>query len=76
MKARRGNDRAVVTEDMAIASEDEIWWRERFFFLLDGERAGGGASEDWRDLKRQGVKIEETVIVLDSKLRFYFNPLK
>jgi hypothetical protein len=60
MKARRGNDRAVVTEDMAIASEDEIWWRERFFFLLDGERAGGGGewrlkrleetgSEDWRD---------------------------
>jgi len=75
MKARRGNDRAVVTEDMAIASEDEIWWRERFFFLLDGE-SGGGGSEDWRDLKRQGVKIEETVIVLDSKLRFYFNPLK
>jgi hypothetical protein len=34
----------------------------RFFFLSDGERGG--------------VKIEETVIVLDSKLRFYFNPLK
>jgi len=37
MKARRGNDRAVVAEDMTIAGEDEIW---RFFFLSDGERGG------------------------------------
>jgi hypothetical protein len=31
---------------------------------------------DFFSFQRQGVKIEETVIVLDSKLRFYFNPLK